>query len=105
MLQAVHAQCQAMVDDTTQHHASTVKRLIDEHAAEREQVQRCDQTLFFLQSLSPCYPSICARCAQCKFLEPKPRDVALLRVALSISQPMDVAMTSHSKNVRVRCEK
>ncbi len=40
ILQEVHAQYRAMLDDTTQQQTSTVKRERDQHAAEREQMQR-----------------------------------------------------------------
>ena len=39
-LQELRAQFQAMVDDTTQQQAGLVKRLKEQHAAEREQMQR-----------------------------------------------------------------
>ena len=38
--QELRAQFQAMVDDTTQQQASLIKRLKEQHAAERERVQR-----------------------------------------------------------------
>ena len=39
-VQELRAQFQAMVDDTTQQQASLVKRLKEQHAAERNRMQR-----------------------------------------------------------------
>ena len=45
IVQEVHAQYRAMLDDTTQQQSSTVKRERDQHAAEREQMQRYESSV------------------------------------------------------------